>query len=312
MTPIHHEEQLLDRGVMLAVRALLALQPKLEFIPESRAAFDELMQKTPPSEVVNYEAATIDGVSGWWCRPKQAMDGCAVVYLHGGAYVLGSAAAYRNFVGQIAERAKASIFIVEYGLAPERPFPSGLRDAEAVYRGLAEAGVTRLAIAGDSSGGGLALALLTAITRVARDGFVPSPVAAAVISPWADLSLTGETIDSLADVDPLLSRDPLEKASGLYLGSLDRRDSGASPLYADFNGVSPVLLHVGEDEILLDDSRRVTQQIEAAGGLAELHVWAGMTHVFPSNLALHAARLALDSVGEFLHHNLESDSTTAL
>jgi monoterpene epsilon-lactone hydrolase len=308
MTPIHHDEYLLDRGVMLALRAFLAIQPKLEFTPESRPVFDELMEKTPPVEGATYEAATVGGVFGWWCRPAQASDGCAVVYFHGGAYVLGSAAAYRNFVGQIAERAKSSIFIVEYAFAPGRAFPSALHDAEAVYRSLADAGLSKLAIAGDSAGGGLALALLLAICNSLGEDSVVKPVAAVVMSPWADLALTGESIDSSAGSDPLLTREALEKASEIYLGSHDRRDPKASPLYGDFAAVPPVLFHVGEDEILLDDSQRVAQQIEAAGGVAELHTWAGMTHVFPSNLALQAAKDALESVGEFLRHYLQSDS----
>jgi acetyl esterase/lipase len=169
---------------MLAQRALLAIQPKLEFTPESRPVFDELMEKTPPVEGVTYEAATVGGVFGWWCRPALAADGCAVLYFHGGAYILGSAAAFRNFVGQIADRAKSSIFIVEYALAPERAFPSALHDAEAVYRSFADAGLSKLAIAGDSAGGGLALALLLAICNSSREDSVVKPVAAAAMSPW--------------------------------------------------------------------------------------------------------------------------------
>ena len=304
MTPIYHKEHPLDRGVMLAVRALQAVQPKLEFAPESRPAFDELMEKTPAAKNVTYEAATVGGVAGWWCRPKQAMVGCAVAYLHGGAYVLGSARAYLNFVGQIADRANASIFIVEYALAPERPFPFALNDAKAVYRGLAETGLRRLAIVGDSAGGGLALALSAASSGLEGVDSVPGPVAVAAMSPWTDLDLTGDSINSSAAADPLLTRDALAKATKLYLGSHDRRDPKVSPLYGNFKAVPPVLLHVGEAEILLDDSRRVAENIESAGGLAELHIWAGMTHVFPSNLAFRAAKRALQNVGEFLQNHL--------
>jgi epsilon-lactone hydrolase len=130
MTMTYHKENLLDRAAMLAMRAVLAVQPTLEFGPEARPGFDELMAKTPAAKGVHYVAATVGGVAGWWCTPEQATDGCAIVYLHRGAYVLGSAAAYRNFVGQIADRAKAAMFIVDYGLAPEHIFPAAVNDAE--------------------------------------------------------------------------------------------------------------------------------------------------------------------------------------
>jgi epsilon-lactone hydrolase len=143
----YHKEHPLDRAAMLALRAFLVLQPKVEFGPEARPEFDTLMEKTPEADGVTYEVATIGGVAGWWCRPKQTIKGDAILYFHGGAYVLGSAAAYRNFVGQIAMRAKTAIFVAEYGLAPEHPFPSSINDAESVYRGLTESGVSRLILA---------------------------------------------------------------------------------------------------------------------------------------------------------------------
>jgi epsilon-lactone hydrolase len=282
----HHEVHLLDRAAMLAVRALLAVQPKLEFGPETRPDFDSLMERTPAAEGVTYDVATIGGVAGWWCRPQHPVDDCAVVYFHGGAYVLGSAAAYRNFVGQIAARAKVAIFIPDYSVAPEHPFPAAVNEAASVYRGLAASGLSKLVIAGDSAGGGLALALLLLVTSAVNDEPVPKPLAAVVMSPWADLALTGESMETRAKDDPMLTRDALNHAAQLYLGQEDRHDPKASPLYGEVTGLPPVMFHVGEDEILLDDSRRFANRIEAAGGDAQLHIWEGMTHVFPSNVAL--------------------------
>jgi epsilon-lactone hydrolase len=296
----HHKQHLLDRAAMLAMRAFLALQPKVLFGPEARPEFDRLLEATPEAEGVTCAAATVGGVAGWWCRPQRAIEGSAILYFHGGAYVLGSAAVYRKFVGQIAARAKTAIFIPDYGLAPERPFPAAINDAEAVYRGLAESGVSRLILAGDSAGGGLALALLLLVTAAASEGKLPKPLAAAVMSPWTDLALTGESITTRATSDPLLRRDALEQAARLYLGDAGRNDPRASPLYGEFLGLPPVLLHVGEDEILLDDAARFADQVEAAGGEAQLHVWEGMTHVFPSNLSLQAANDALKNIGTFL------------
>ena len=296
----HHEEHLLDRAAMLAMRALLAVQPKLQFGPEARPDFDSLMEKTPAVEGVTYEVSTIAGVAGWWCRPQHPVDDCAIIYFHGGAYVLGSAAAYRNLVGQIAARAKVAIFIADYGLAPEHPFPAAVNEAAAIYRGLAASGMSKLVIAGDSAGGGLALALLQSVTYAANDETVPKPLAAVVMSLWADLALTGESMETRAESDPILTRDALNQAAQLYLGNKDRHDPKASPLYGEVTGLPPVMFHVGEDEILLDDSRRFANRIEAAGGVAQLHIWEGMTHVFPSNVSLQAAKDALDEIGAFL------------
>jgi epsilon-lactone hydrolase len=298
---IYHKEHLLDRAAMLAMRAMLALQPAADLGPGGRAAFDELMAKTPSAEGVTYEAAVVGGVSGWWCRPAHTDLDTAILYFHGGAYVLGSAQAYRHFAGQIATRAEAAVFVANYGLAPERPFPAAVDDADAAYRGLALAGFSSIAVAGDSAGGGLALITAARMARAARDGSVPRPAAVCVMSPWIDLALTSDSIGARAKHDPLLTRDALEDARRLYLGQANAKDPRASPLYGDLTDLPPVLLHVGADEILLDDARRYAHLLANSGPAAELHVWEGMVHVFPANLVLlQAAREALDLAGEFL------------
>jgi monoterpene epsilon-lactone hydrolase len=304
MTEIYHKEHLLDRAAMVAMRAMIALQPAADLGPDGRTAFDDLMGKTPQADTVTYEAAEIGGVPGWWCRTPEATPGAAILYLHGGAYVVGSAQAYRNFVGQIAVRAKIDAFIADYSLAPERPFPAAVEDGEAAYRGLVSAGISRIAILGDSAGGGLALVIATRMTAAARESSVPKPVAAVVMSPWTDLALTGDSMTTRARHDPLLTPDTLEQARIAYLGATDPKDPGASPLYGDLTGLPPVMLHVGEDEILLSDSRRMADCFVTAGSTAELHVWQGMVHVFPANLALlKAAAEALDIVATFVRLN---------
>jgi epsilon-lactone hydrolase len=300
----HHREHLVDRAAMLAMRAIIALQPAADFGPAGRSAFDDLMAKTPAAEGVIYEAATVGGVPGWWCRPADVFAGGTILYFHGGAYVVGSARAYRHFAGQIAARAKAPVFVAEYGLAPERPYPAAVEDAEAAYRGLAMAGFRCIALAGDSAGGGLALVVAARMTDAARGGGTPSPVAACVMSPWTDLALTGDSIEGRAKHDPLLSRATLEDARQLYLGPASAKDPHVSPLYGDLANLPPILVHVGEDEILLDDARRYADLVANSGSAAELHLWQGMVHVFPANLALlHAAREALDLAGDFLRSN---------
>ena len=300
-----HDEHLVDRAAMMAMRTMIALQPAADLGPDGRPGFDDLMERTSPADGVDYEPVALGGIAGWWCRPAGAEDGAAILYLHGGAYVMGSAKAYRHFGGQIAARAGAPVFVADYALAPERPFPAAVEDAKAAYRVLADTAASRLAIVGDSAGGGLALVVASGMTRAAHEGLVPQPVAAVAMSPWTDLALTGESITTRAGHDPLLTADALQNARQLYIGQSDPRDPLASPLYGDLAGLPPTMLHVGEDEILLDDTRRYAERLGNAGSACELHVWKGMVHVFPANLALlRAAREAADSIGAFLRYHL--------
>jgi monoterpene epsilon-lactone hydrolase len=296
MSLTYHPEQPRDATTMRAMRAELARHPPLTFGPAMRPIFASLMLETPTAEVT-YEEAEVGGVHGWWCRPPGAAARTAILYLHGGGYVAGSAFAFRHFAGQIAVRAGTAAFVADYRLAPEQPFPGAVTDTQAAHRGLVDAGFERIAIAGDSAGGGLALTLLS-LTR-AQSG--PRPVAAVTFSPWIDLTLTGDSMTLRATADPLLHRKELDDAARLYLGNGDRRDPLASPLFGDLADLPPLLVHVGEDEVLLDDSRRLEERCDST----ELHVWQGMVHVFPASLAvLNAAREALDHVGGFLRRHL--------
>jgi epsilon-lactone hydrolase len=273
--------------------------------PSSREPFDDLMEKTPAADGVTYEEAQVGGVSGWWCRPDNAADAAAILYLHGGAYVVGSARAYRHFVGQIAARAGVAAFVPEYGLAPEHPFPAAVDQALASYQGLVGKGFGRIALGGDSAGGGLALVLLSLLAAKARDGSARRPVGAAVMSPWTDLALSGTSMETRAATDPLLTKDSLTSTSRLYLGDHDPRDPRASPLYGNLAGLPPVRIHVGEDEVLLDDSLRYGERFESEGGTVQVQTWEGMIHVFPSNFALlRAAKEALGDIGEFVQERL--------
>lgn len=298
MTPIFHDEHLVDRAAMLAMRAMLELGGERTLGPAARPEFDALIARTPHADGIVYEAATVAGVPGWWCRPADPSGDGVILYLHGGAYVVGSASAYRHFVGQIASRARLAAFVADYALAPERPFPAATDDALAAYRGLVAAGHRQIALAGDSAGGGLTLALLRSVCRISD---LPRPLGAMVLSPWTDLALTGASVENRAAADPLLTRKALEEAAKLYLGDRSRCIPLASPLNDDLSGMPAVQIHVGEDEILLDDSVRYATRMNAAGGRAGVHVWGGMVHVFPSNVnMLKAAGEALDIAGAFL------------
>jgi monoterpene epsilon-lactone hydrolase len=296
MSITYHSEDPRDATTMRAMRAELDGHPPLEVGPAMRPAFESMMLGTPTAEVT-YEQAEVGGVRGWWCRPQGAAPSTAILYIHGGAYVAGSAFAFRHFAGQIAVRANTAAFVADYRLAPEHPFPGAVTDAQAAYRGLVDAGFERIAIVGDSAGGGLTLSLLSLI----RTQSGTRPVAAVTFSPWTDLALTGDSMTTRAAADPLLRRKELDDAARLYMGDRDRRDPLASPLFGDLAGLPPVLVHVGEDEVLLDDSLRFEGRCKSA----ELHVWRGMVHVFPASLAvLNAAREALDHVGSFLRRHL--------
>jgi acetyl esterase/lipase len=302
MTTVGRPLHLLDRAVMLAMRKMVASMKGSVTGPEARKPFDELMEQTPAAADVTYELASVRGVAGVWCRPQGAPDSAAaILYFHGGAYIVGSALAYQHFVGQLVGRTRIAAFVPEYGLAPERPFPAAVEDAQAAYAGLIAQGFTRIALAGDSAGGGLALALLSLMVAKAREGAILRPVGAVAMSPWTDLALTGDSMQTRAEADPLMTREALATTAHLYLGKNDPRDPRASPLYADLTGLPPILIHVGDDEVLVDDSTRYGDLAERLGGVCQVHVWEGMVHVFPSNVSsLHAAKVALDGIGDFL------------
>jgi acetyl esterase/lipase len=290
-----HDEHLLDRAAMLAMRGMLKVSAAPAIAPEGRAGYDELMARTPAPEGVTWTAGQAGGVLGWMCHPADAVPGRAILYLHGGCYVLGSATAYRGLAGQVAARTRASVFVADYRLAPEHPFPAAFDDACRALEGLKIAGFDSIAVAGDSAGGGLGLALL------ASGGSPTRVAAAALFSPWVDLSLTSETIESRADVDPILSREALQQGADQYLRGADPGDARANALYGDLSRLPPIKTDVGDDEVLLDDSLRFGAAADAANVPCEVHVWKGMVHVFPGNVSmLKAAPEALEGVGAFL------------
>jgi epsilon-lactone hydrolase len=296
MMPIHHSVSEADRATMADIREIAA--PRKGVL--ERAAFDELMTYTPPAEGVICEAATVGGIAGWWCSPPSRTPGAAILYLHGGAYIIGSAKAYCNLVGQIAQRVQRAAFIPDYPLAPEHPFPAAIEGAESAYVGLLGRGIDDVVLIGDSAGGGLAL-VLTAIIAAAKARFRTRPTRVAVMSPWTDLALTGATIATLANADPFLTKAALALAAQQYLGDHNARDPRASPLFGELEGLPPIRIDVGGDEILLDDSRRYADRVVSAGGDLQLHIWDSMPHVFPVNAGvLQAAGEALDHIAYFL------------
>jgi epsilon-lactone hydrolase len=292
MSEIHHGLTAADRAAMTGLRAAVAAHP----MAMTRASFDGLFERVPAADGVAYSETAYGGVPGVWCAPTGHRAGAALLYLHGGGFIYGSANAFRHFVGQIVARAHVPAFIADYRLAPEHPFPAALDDARAAYLGLAaQFGARHVALAGDSAGGGLALSLLRE-EPLARCGVL--------LSPWTDLALSGNSIESKASVDPLMTRAALEAGARQYLGDHDRRDPHASPLYGAAGKTPPIQVHVGTAEILLDDSLRLASQDRI-----EVHAWEDMPHVFPSSVGMfEAARAAQDLIATFLRAELVAEA----
>jgi acetyl esterase/lipase len=266
----------------------------------ARGPFDEVMERVPAPADVTFEADTVGGISGWWAKPARSQKDAAIIHAHGGWFNFGSAHAYRNLVGQIASRAGADAFIPDYRLAPEHLFPAAIMDVEACYRGLVDKGIKKIAVVGDSAGGNLALVLLSIACGHPWKGDL-APVGGVAISPVTDLALTGESYETRAEADPYFTKSQAAGLVAAYLGHADPKDPLASPLYRDLSGLAPVRVHVGDDEVLLDDSRRYVERAVAAGVDAQLDVWMGMPHGFVTGVGqFAAARQSLDAIGAFL------------
>jgi acetyl esterase/lipase len=244
---------------------------------------------------VMVEPTTVGGVAGEWLTPLRPRTDEVLLYLHGGAYVMGSCATHRAFVARIARAARCRTLLIDYRLAPEHPFPAALEDALASYRAL-QATEAQIVLAGDSAGAGLALATMLTL----RDAGEALPRKAALISPWADLLYTGDSVISRAAADPWLT--PVDNdVARHYCGDQDRRNPLISPLYGEHHGLPPTLIQVGDHEILLDDSTRLAERMQAAGVAVSLQIWPAMWHVWHSFAPLlPEANQAIRRIGKFM------------
>lgn len=268
-------------------------------IAERRAAVEQGFQFFPVAPGAVIEEVDAGGVPAEWVATPDARDDVALLYLHGGAYTICSPRTHRSITSGLSARTRARVLAADYRLAPEHPFPAAVDDALTAYRFLLDGGVSadRLAVAGDSAGGGLSIALLVA----ARDAGLPLPAAAAVLSPWTDLELTGETMDTKADVDPMLNRERLKESADAYLSGTDARAPLASPIYADLSGLPPLFIHVGGRETLLDDAHRLAARAKQHGVDVTLEIEEEMIHIWHVFAGLAPEGDAgLDRVGAFL------------
>ncbi len=289
-----------DQIAMTAMRAAVGPNKGKLRGPAARAPFDAIMEGVAAPAGVIYEADQIGGVPGWWCRPNDVRPDQAVMHVHGGWFNFGSAQAFRHLVGHIAESARVVAFVPDYALAPERQYPAAVEDIRATYFGLVDRGFAKIAITGDSAGGNLALGLLAHLASEV-DARRDCLVGGVALSPVTDLLFSGDSWSTRAEADPLFIKPQAEGLASAYLAGHDALDPFASPLYARLEGLVPVRVHVGNDEVLLDDSVRFVERAFAAGVDARLDVWEGMIHGFLGSVGrLAAATAALRLIGEFL------------
>jgi monoterpene epsilon-lactone hydrolase len=251
----------------------------------------------PPDVVA--EPTSVNDVPAEWVSTPDVDAAHVVLYLHGGAYVLGSVNTHRDLAGRLSRASGARVLNVDYRLAPEHPHPAAVDDATAAYRWLLDAGHEPggLAVAGDSAGGGLTIATLVAL----RDAGLPMPAAGVCLSPWVDLEGTGESMETRAHLDPMVQKDHLVRMAKLYLAAHHPRTPLAAPLYADLSGLPPLLIQVGTAETLLDDATRIAERARKAGVEVTLEVWDDMIHVFQAFAPMLAeGQQAIEGIGEYL------------
>ena len=272
-------------------------------VDEQRQFLRELLSAQPLPPDVTVTAATLGGVP----TAEVTVDGVeprnVVLYFHGGVYVMGDAFLAADLASQVGRRTDAKVISVDYRLAPEHPYPAAVDDALAAYEALLHDGVASsdIGFAGESAGGGLAIATLVN----ARNHGVPLPAAALVMSPYADLTLAGATMETRREVDPLLSREALEARIPDYTAGHDAALGLISPLFADLSGLQPLIIQAGTHEVLLDDALRLAQQAARADVEVTLDVTPGVPHVFQAYHAiLDEGAAALDRAGRLLSAHL--------
>jgi acetyl esterase/lipase len=282
-----------------ALRAKLASRPRSDDYRQRRRDIDARGLAYRLAADVAVEPVTANGVRAeWTMTPPDARD-AALLFLHGGGYVIGSLDSHRHLVAEAGRAAGITALALDYRLAPEHPFPAAVDDALAGYRYLLARSLDpgRVAIGGDSAGGGLVVAAMLAI----RDAGLPQPACGWCISPWVDMEASGETMTSRAAADPSVQKAGILDMARLYLNGADPRSPLASPIYADLDGLAPLLIQVGATETLLDDALRLAKIAGAADVRVELEIWPEMIHVWHLfHPELDAGRRAIDRGGAFI------------
>lgn len=280
------------------MRRLVTLTVKSQLHPrvsvETQRKRLDLLRFTPMPRGIREVETELGGIPGRCLTPTPCHG--AILYLHGGAYCAGSADSHREMVARIARQAEREAYIIEYRLAPESPYPAAVDDAMKAYIALL-AEHQDIVLVGDSAGGGLAMALADTIAQTE----FAQPSAMVLLSPWADLTCSGESFTTNSDIDPMLSPAWLTSSATMYAGDKPLEHPGISPLFGNHSHLPRTLIQVGSDEILLSDSIRTAEALKAAGVDAELQIYEGMWHVFQFHAALlKPSRKAVYAIGDFL------------
>ena len=288
------------RILKIFMGSIMSYIAKESTIKEQRAKFDKISRMTKLAKDVEIKSQEVNGVSIEWITPPQARPDHIIFYLHGGGYTMGLNNSQRDFISRLGRAAGMQVLAVNYRLAPEHHFPAGLEDATSAYRWLLSKGnkSSGIIFAGESSGGGLALATLIFL----RDAGDPLPACAVCYSPHTDLALTGESVKTKAKADVINRPFDVSGNAARYAGEYDLKDPLISPLYAPLQGLPPILIHVGTEDILLDDSTRFAEHARIAGVDVTLNIWPGMLHAFPLQAAfIPEARKAIEETAIYIH-----------
>jgi acetyl esterase/lipase len=286
-----------------AIRALLSGRPRPNGVAERRQRLDEFGGSLGVPQDARLEPVEIGGVPAEWSTTPEADVSCAVLYLHGGGYMAGSIASHRYVAVEIGRAARARTLALGYRLAPEHPYPAQLEDTLAAWQYLRDQGFApeKIAVGGDSAGGNLTLALLLALRARGQK----LPCCGWLISPGSDLTASGVTMLTKADVDPMIQRPYLLELAGAFAGGKDLGDPSISPQHADLIGLPPLLIQVGSAETLLDDAVQLAGRAGAAGVAVTLEVWPDMIHAFPMFFPrVAASRRATAGAGAFMRQHL--------
>ncbi len=274
-------------------------------VPKMRQNFVEVNARAKVRPDTKRVAVDAGGVPAEWFTPAGVREDQVLLYFHGGGYVMGSVETHRSLVDDLGVATGVRVLSVDYRLAPEHPYPAAIEDATTAYRWLLEQETTPAdtVIAGDSAGGGLAAATLLAL----RDAGDPLPAGAALLSPWLDMEGTGESVQTRAEIDPMVDAGSLAGMARLYLGDAGNpRDPLASPILAPLQGLPPLLVQAGDWEVLRDDSTRFADEVHRAGGDVTLSIWDEMVHVFPFFAPFTPeGRAGVQEIGDFLRGALD-------
>jgi acetyl esterase/lipase len=271
-------------------------------LEKARQGLEKLSGLTQLDSDITVEKLLVEGIPAEWVFAPNAESDKVFLYLHGGAYIMGSLNTHRNLVAKLSRSTGMRVLVIDYRLAPEHPYPAAVEDAVCAYRWLLSSGFAheKIVIGGDSAGGGLTLAALLSL----KDAGTIRPATTILLSPWTDLEGTGESMVTRKELDPWLSPDSTRAVSAMYSGEHDLHHPLISPIYSDLTDLPPMLIHVGNDEILLDDSIRLAERAKNAGVDVTLKVWDDMWHVFHT-FPIPEAKLAIDEIGEYVIVELE-------